>query len=92
MCFTLKDDIAGNHLDQRLLNDVERPATELLRWHFRQSVLANMRGAGEPLFEHDFPPGSDMIGCILEGPKAAERMQFELFNRLATQFELVEQK
>ncbi|KAK9258351.1 HNH endonuclease-domain-containing protein [Lipomyces tetrasporus] len=26
---------------------------ELLRWHFRQAVLANMRGAGEPSFEMD---------------------------------------
>ncbi len=42
-----------------------------------------MKGAGEPVFEHDFPPGSDMIGSILEGPKAAERMEFELFNRFA---------
>lgn len=29
---------------------------QLLRWHFRQAVLANMRGAGEPVFENDFPP------------------------------------
>lgn len=42
-----------------------------------------MRGAGEPIFEHDFPPGSDMMGQILEGPKAAERMEFELHSRLA---------
>lgn len=26
------------------------------RWHFRQAVLANMRGAGQPVFENDFPP------------------------------------
>jgi hypothetical protein len=49
-----------------------------------------MRGAGEPNFEHDFPPGSDIMGEILDGPKAAERMQFELFSRLATQFDLTE--
>ncbi|KAF8475851.1 hypothetical protein BDZ91DRAFT_615368, partial [Kalaharituber pfeilii] len=30
-------------------------------WHFRQSILANMRGAGEPIFEDDFPPGADMM-------------------------------
>jgi len=41
-----------------------------------------MRGAGEPLFEHDFPSGSDMVGEILAGPKAVERMEFELFSRL----------
>lgn len=42
-----------------------------------------MRGAGEPAFECDFPPGSDMIGKIIDGPMAAERMEFELFSRLA---------
>ena len=42
-----------------------------------------MKGAREPVFEHDFPPGSDMMGSILKGPKAAERMEFELFGRLA---------
>jgi len=45
-----------------------------------------MKGAGEPIFEHDFPPGSDMIGSILKGPKAAERMEFELFSRMAAEF------
>jgi hypothetical protein len=49
-----------------------------------------VRGAGEPVFEHDFPPGSDIMGSIREGPKATERMEFELFSRLATQFELTE--
>jgi hypothetical protein len=41
-----------------------------------------MRGVGEPVFEHDFPPGSDIVGGILLGPKPAERMEFELFGRL----------
>ena len=40
-----------------------------------------MKGAGEPCFETDFPPGSDMIGEIMSGPKAAARMEFELFGR-----------
>ena len=47
-----------------------------------------MRGAGEPIFEHDFPPGSDMVGEILRGPKAGKRMEFELFSRLGAQMEL----
>ena len=42
-----------------------------------------MRGVGEPSFEIDVPPGSDMLGEIREGPKAAERMEFEIFSRLA---------
>ncbi|KAF1810201.1 hypothetical protein P152DRAFT_401644 [Eremomyces bilateralis CBS 781.70] len=77
--------LAGKHLDRQLLDNPQRPIDQLLRWHFRQAVLANMRGAGEPSFEHDFPPGSDIVGDILSGSKAAERMEFELFNRLAAQ-------
>ena len=46
-------------------------------------MLANVRGAGEPIFETDFPPGSDIMGEIMSGPKAAERMEFVLFSRLA---------
>ena len=42
-----------------------------------------MRGAGEPDFENGFPPGTDMVGEILAGPRAAEVMEFELFSRLA---------
>ena len=49
-----------------------------------------MKGAGEPIFEHDFPPSSDIVGTILKGPNAARRMQSELFCRLATQFDLTE--
>lgn len=41
-----------------------------------------MRGAGEPIFENDFPPGTDMVGEIMSGPRAGERMEFELFARL----------
>jgi len=41
-----------------------------------------MRGAGEPAFEFDFPPGSDMMGEIMSGPRTGERMEFELFSRL----------
>jgi hypothetical protein len=51
-----------------------------------------MRGAGESNFEHDFPPGSNIIGDILNGPKAAERMEYELFSRLAAQVEIVSPK
>ena len=47
-----------------------------------------MRGAGEPVFEHDFPPSSDIVGDILRGPRSAERMEFELFGRLAAQVEI----
>jgi len=80
--------LAGKHLDQELLNSPQRPVDQVLRWHFRQAVIANMKGAGEPIFEHDFPPGSDIVGDILRGPKAGERMEFELFSRLGAQVEL----
>lgn len=41
-----------------------------------------MRVAGEPLFEHDFPPGTDMVGEIGEGPMPKERFEMELAARL----------
>lgn len=62
--------------------DPHRVPDELLRWHFRQSVLANMRGRGEPIFECDFPPGTDMVKEISEGPRAKERFELELRARL----------
>lgn len=74
--------LAGTSLDRRLLDDDRRPPDALLRWHFEQAVLCNVRGAGERVPEFDFPPGSDMMGEILAGPKAQERMEFELFTRL----------
>jgi hypothetical protein len=83
--FEDEENIAGKHLDQKFLDDPRRPVDEVLRWHFRQAVLANMKGAGEPIFEHDFQPGSDIVGDILRGPRSAERMEFELFGRLAAQ-------
>jgi len=80
------DDIYG--FDGRTLDyicrdpeDPHRVSDELLRWHFRQSVLANMRGAGEPVFEHDFT-GKDMMEEIREGPCAKERFELELSARL----------
>ncbi|KAH0565291.1 hypothetical protein GP486_001311 [Trichoglossum hirsutum] len=83
VCFDVDiDGIAGRHLDQEFLENPHRPVDQLLRWHFRQAAIANMRGAGEPIFECDFPPGSDIMGEIMSSPKVAERMEFELFGRL----------
>ncbi|KAK9433309.1 HNH endonuclease-domain-containing protein [Lipomyces doorenjongii] len=70
------DPVCRNPDDERSVVD------ELLRWHFRQAVLANMKGKGEPVLEYDFPDGSDMVGEIMSGPRAAERMEAELFSRL----------
>ncbi|KAK9352079.1 HNH endonuclease-domain-containing protein [Lipomyces doorenjongii] len=76
--------VDGRTLDLvcRSPNDERSARDELLRWHFRQAVLANIRGVGEPIFEFDFPPGTDMVGDILRGPKSGERMEAELFTRL----------
>ncbi|KAG0131755.1 hypothetical protein HOY82DRAFT_578469 [Tuber indicum] len=52
-------------------------------WHFRQPVLANRRGLGEPIFEHDFPPGTDMVGKILACPKGKERFELEMASKLS---------
>ncbi|KAK9241703.1 HNH endonuclease-domain-containing protein [Lipomyces tetrasporus] len=78
------DRIDGRILDPvcRDPSDNRRIRDELLRWHFRQAVLANMSGVGEPTFETDFPPGTDMMGEILSGSTAAKRMEAELFSRL----------
>ncbi|KAA8908918.1 hypothetical protein FN846DRAFT_1027706 [Sphaerosporella brunnea] len=43
----------------------------------------NMRRAGEPVFEHDFPQGTDMMGEIREGPYAQERLEMEFAWRLS---------
>ncbi|KAJ5944490.1 hypothetical protein N7516_004658 [Penicillium verrucosum] len=84
-------DFSGNNwnVDGRILdivcrdpNNLDHVADELLRWHFQQCVLANMKGAGEPIFEHDFPSGTDMMNEIIRGPLPAQRMELELFSRL----------
>lgn len=76
--------IGGKALDPICRNpdDPHRVSDELLRWHFRQSVLANVRGLGEPIFEHDFPAGSDIMGEIMQEPYAEERLELEFERRL----------
>ncbi|KAK9490463.1 HNH endonuclease-domain-containing protein [Lipomyces doorenjongii] len=75
------DPICRNPLDDRRVSD------GLLRWHFRHAVFANMRGAGEPTFEDDFPPGSDMLGTIRNGTNAGDWMEFQLNARLRGTFD-----
>ncbi|CUS15899.1 unnamed protein product, partial [Tuber aestivum] len=74
----------GRILDPACQNpaDPHHVSDQLLRWHFRQSILANVRGAGEPTFEHDFPPGTDMVGEINAGPYGRERFELEIATRL----------
>lgn len=74
----------GNILDPvcRQPGDPSSIINVLLRWHYEQAVLCNMRGAGEASFEFDFPPGTDLMGEIREGPQPEQQMETELFNRL----------
>ncbi|QSS56572.1 hypothetical protein I7I53_04824 [Histoplasma capsulatum var. duboisii H88] len=79
-------------IDGRILDPVCRdPNTnncvsdELLQWHFRQTVLANMRGAGEPIFESDFPPGSDMMATLRDEPYGKERFEMILDSKLQSE-------
>jgi hypothetical protein len=41
-----------------------------------------MRGAGEPVFETDFPAGSDMMATLRDEPYGKERFETELATRL----------
>ena len=68
-------------MDGRTLELVSRDPSDphcisdhLLRWHFGQCVLANMRGTGKPISEHDFPSGTDMVGEVGLGPYGKERL------------------
>jgi hypothetical protein len=63
-------------------DDPNRVSDDVLRWHFRQSVLANMRGGGEPVFETDFPDGTDMMATLYTEPYGKERFEMELASRL----------
>ncbi|KAG0643361.1 hypothetical protein HOY80DRAFT_946492 [Tuber brumale] len=84
VCFTAdlaRFHIAGRHLDQTFADNPLQLPDDLLRWHLRQAALVNIKGVGEPTFEDDFPAGSDVMGEIMRGPKAGERMEFELFSR-----------
>ena len=82
--FTIDDlGIDGGTLDSVCRNaaDPHRVSDELLWLHFRQSVLANMKGAGEPVFEHDFT-GTNMVKEISSGPYGKERLEMEVSARL----------
>jgi len=74
----------GRILDPACRNptDPHRVSDQVLRWHYRQSVLANVRRGGEPVFEHDFPPGTDMLSEIHAGPYGRERFELEMSARL----------
>ncbi|KAJ8101636.1 hypothetical protein POJ06DRAFT_194240 [Lipomyces tetrasporus] len=76
--------LAGRQLDP-VCRDPGHPHhvnDKILFWHFQQAVLANMRAAGEPIFDEDIPPDCDTMNAIRSGPVPTERMEFELSKRL----------
>ncbi|KAI9834176.1 MAG: hypothetical protein M1826_005287 [Phylliscum demangeonii] len=85
ICFTPDvTSIDGNilALSCRDRTDPRSVPDQLFRWHFRQAVLANITGAGEPTWDFDNPPGSDVMACIRNGPEPEKRMEMELVTRL----------
>lgn len=85
ICFTVDTErVAG-----RVLNATTRPSQDsnltvsdnVLRWHFHQSILTNMKGAGERIWDLD-PAGGDPMNTILADSDAVEIMEVEMGNRL----------
>lgn len=64
-------------------NTPNHVSDQALRWHFRQCVLANMRGAGESIPETDFPRGSDRIADLQKEPDGGKLLELEFSQRLA---------
>lgn len=62
--------------------DLNHLSDEILRRHFRQSVIANMRVNGEPVFESDFPPGSGQMKKLSKEPYGKERLEMGMDLRL----------
>ncbi|KAL5357299.1 hypothetical protein BJX96DRAFT_162990 [Aspergillus floccosus] len=65
-------------------NPQHRVSDGLLRWHFRQAALKNMKRVQDvwPDWEFDLA-GGNLLEIIRRGPNAEERMELELFARLA---------
>ncbi|KAN0068143.1 hypothetical protein V8E54_013713 [Elaphomyces granulatus] len=63
--------IDGKALDPVCRDPNNSVSDEILRWHFRQCVFANMRGA-------DFLPGEDMMATLSVEPYGKERFEMEL--------------
>ncbi|OXV10353.1 hypothetical protein Egran_01886 [Elaphomyces granulatus] len=78
-------EVGGRRLRNTAINPRDpnsRVSPDLLRWNLRMCLLRNMKGnAGTPQWDCDLGP--DNIGEILAEPGAAERMEVELFTRLA---------
>ncbi|KAF8467169.1 HNH endonuclease-domain-containing protein [Kalaharituber pfeilii] len=76
--------IAGRHLSVTAHeNGNEGVRDNLLRWHLRQCVFANMRRSGEPLWDYDSIDPGDVVGRLLAEDKGGERLGNEIASRLA---------
>lgn len=81
------DDIAGKVLKLDHITDHNlRPLDDLFRDHFLQGVLKNMKGAGEPTWDHEDALGGGMVDLsrqdIWGGKLGQEHFEFELAHRL----------
>ena len=66
-------------------NGVSGVRNSLLHWHLRQCVFANMRDAGEPIWDYDDITGD--VGQLLREDTGGEKLGQEIATRLAlTQF------
>ena len=81
------EDIAGkvlklDHITEHNL----RPLDDLFRDHFLQGVLKNMKGAGEPTWDHEDALGGGMVDLsrqdIWGGKLGQEHFEFEMAHRL----------
>ena len=81
-------DIAGKILKLDHIADLNiRPLDELLRDHFLQCVLKNMKGAGEPTWDYEDALGGgrmDLSNDLWGGKKGQAHFEFEMAHRLHT--------
>lgn len=77
--------VSGNQLSITARENGEQGARDnLLSWHFRQCVLANMRGAGAPVWDYDSDGPGDVVGRILtEDIHGQTRLGAEIESRLS---------
>lgn len=81
------DDIAGKVLKLDHIQDPDlRPLDDLLRDHFLQGVLKNMKGGGEPTWDHEDALGGGGMDLsrqdIWGGTTGRQHLEFELAHRL----------
>jgi len=81
------DDIAGKVLKLDHIEDPNlRPLDDLLRDHFLQGVLKNMKGAGEPTWDYEDALGGGGMDLsrldVWGGTTGQQHLEFELAHRL----------